>query len=176
LSQEKDWDEQRQLVRSVLITTFHAKCSAHDCADTISQLFCMDISHQTILRILQNASTVAKKYLENQSLSLIKSAACDEIFQKSQPILGLVDLKTAYLQLDRSSDRSGASWEAFLTNLKDQGLSIGSATIDGGLGMTKGLKEVFPDTVVVRDLFHVLRKLSKASHKMEGILRSDQQI
>ena len=123
--QEKDWNEQRQLVRAVLLSTLHTKCSAHDCSTLISSLFCMQISHQTILRILQTASGVASEILLKQDLSGIVSIACDEIFQKSQPILGLIDLKSGYLSLSRNDDRSAASWQSFLNNLKQQDLSFG---------------------------------------------------
>ena len=159
---------QRSLVRAVLSLCLICKSSARDCALAISSLFGVHISHQTILRILSLSAECVRPLQEGIQLDGIDSVACDEIFQKSKPILGAIDLNSAYLMLGQCQDRSGETWTAFLSDLKDRGLSPESATIDGGQGMTKGLKEVFPLINLNRDLFHVLRKLEKALRKIEG--------
>ena len=159
---------QRFLVRAALSLCLICKSSARDCALTISSLFGVHISHQTILRILTLSAECVRPLQDGIGLDRIESVACDEIFQKSRPILGVIDLNSAYLKLGLCQDRSGDSWIDFLSDLKDQGLSPESATIDGGQGMTKGLKEVFPLINLNRDLFHVLRKLEKALRKIEG--------
>ena len=56
----------------------------------------------------------------------------------------------------------------FLTQLRSLGLNPASTITDGGQGMLKALKEILPDAVQFRDLFHVLQKLSKALRALEG--------
>lgn len=161
-------DASEKLVRAALILTFDGKTSARDCALTISKLWRVEVSHQTVLNILDQSSMIATEINRQFDLSAVTCAAFDEIFQKNQPILGFVDPVTGTVQLKGESSRSGEAWIKFLKQLEDRGLAPTSVTTDGGQGMLKGIGEVFPDTAQIRDLFHVMRKLTKSGTVMEG--------
>jgi len=93
--------------------------------------------------------------VEAAPLSLVKCAAFDEIFQKQRPVLGFVDPVSSFVYLDAPADRSERSWADFLNKLKSLGLNPDSTATDGGQGMLKALKKVFPNALQFRDLFHV---------------------
>jgi predicted DNA-binding protein YlxM (UPF0122 family) len=157
------------LVRNVLIQTFDGKTSSRSCATTLSKIMDTDISHQTVLHILDLASETAHTLNnENLSLATISCAAFDEIFQRQEPILGFVDPRSALVYLQAAGDRSGDTWSAFLKLLKELGLDPKATVTDGGSGLLKGIRDVFSGAIQLRDLFHVLHKLSKARRVLEG--------
>lgn len=157
------------VVKNVLIQTFDGKTSSRSCATSLSKIMMTDISHQKVLRILDLASEVAAT-LSNSNLSLtsVNCAAFDEIFQRQEPILGFVDPLSVMAYIKTAGDRSGDTWSAFLTNLKELGLDPDSVVTDGGSGLLKGIREILSDSVQVRDLFHVLYKLSKVRRLLEA--------
>ena len=173
----------RSLTRDILLLSLEGKTSSRDCARIISLQKGIPISHQTVLTTLSQCASIARaKNQENiplraisnwqcplaAPLSSIKSGAFDEIFHKKNPILGFVDPLSSYVFFDKANDRSEDSWAKFLLTLKAMGLDPDSAVTDGGTGMRGSIKRIFPKAIRVRDLFHVLVKLSKASNIIEG--------
>jgi len=166
-----EWNDQADytLVKNILIQSFDGKTSSRACATTLSKIMNFDISHQKVLKVLDLAGDTAEK-LNNTTLCLagISCAAFDEIFQRQRPILGFVDPISGAIVIKDSDDRSGAAWSIFLESLKVLGLEPKSTVTDGGSGLLSGIRQVFSDSTQVRDLFHVLNKLSKAKRIIEG--------
>lgn len=166
-----DWqnNSEYRLVRNVLIQSFDGKTSSRACAVTLSKMMNINISHQQVLRILDLSGQTAQMLNhENISLAQVSSAAFDEIFQRQQPILGFSDPVSALIYIKASDDRSSGTWATFLKLLKALGLEPKSVVTDGGSGLLSGIREIFPEAVQIRDLFHVLHKLSKAKQLLEG--------
>jgi hypothetical protein len=161
-------DHVQTLIRVVLILSLNGQCSSRNVGSVILQMWRVTISHQTVLEILNLASIAAKKLNNNLDLSKIKSAIFDEIFQKNIPLLVFADPFSGVIYAQNLLDRSGDSWTFFLEALKLLGLDPDSVTTDGGSGLLKALGECFKQAVTIRDLFHVLKKLSKALRIMEG--------
>jgi hypothetical protein len=157
------------LVRNILIQCFDGKTSSRSCAVTLSRIMDTPISQQTVLHVLELASETAHVLNnENISLSAISCAAFDEIFQRQKPILGFVDPQSAVIYIKDLGDRSGETWAEFLKFLKELGLDPKTTVTDGGSGLLKGIRDVFSGAVQMRDLFHVLHKLSKVRRLLEG--------
>jgi hypothetical protein len=180
-----EWQQRGELrlVRDVLTLCFEGKTSSRDCAKIVSRQHEQSVCHQAVLGILQEVATIARS--KNNALfnlrkidksvatpglplSCITSAAFDEIFQKQQPILGLVDPVSAFVYFEAAQDRSEESWNHFLKNMKSLGLEPDSVITDGAMGLLKALKAAFPDANLFRDPFHVLQKTSKAVKVFEG--------
>ena len=157
------------LVRNILIQSFDGKTSSRSCAITLSKMMNFGISHEVVLHALDLAGETART-LNNASLSLaaVSCAAFDEIFQRQRPILGFVDPNSALIYIQDAMDRSGETWAEFLTLLSGLGLDPKSTVTDGGSGLLKGIREIFSGATQLRDLFHVLYKLSKAKRLLEG--------
>jgi|GEM_PF-6340622 len=157
------------LVRNILIQSFDGKTSSRACSITLSKMMDTDLSHQMVLRILDLASQTAYTLNnENLSLSSVSCAAFDEIFQRQKPILGFVDPMSALVYIQDMDDRSGETWGTFLNYLKVLGLEPKSTVTDGGSGLLKGIRDIFSGAVQLRDLYHVLNRLSKAKRILEG--------
>jgi hypothetical protein len=78
-----------------------------------------------------------------------------------------VDPVSAFVFLEDAPNRSQDSWTKFLVQLRTMGLNPDSAVTDGGQGMLKSISQVLPKALQLRDLFHVLQKLSKALNALE---------
>lgn len=174
---------ERALAEDILLVSFQGKTSSRDCAGILSRQKSQNITHQKVLSMLsevavtankKNSETLPLKALateESPLLNPLSAVGCgvfDEIFQKKLPILGFVDPVSAFVHLEAAPDRSEESWSKFLVKLKSMGLDPESIVTDGGKGMLKSISTVFPKAVRVRDLFHVLEKLSKALKALEG--------
>ena len=174
---------QRALAKDILLVSFEGKTSSRDCARILSKQRDKKLSHQNVLSVLSQAGEIARKknhemiplsaLKKDQNalfapLSALKCGAFDEIFQKKLPILGFADPVSAYVFLEPASDRKSESWSHFLAKLRAMGLDPDSVVTDGGQGMLKAISKIFPTAVRVRDLFHVLQKLSKALRVLEG--------
>jgi len=166
-----EWNGQADytLVKNILIQSFDGKTSSRACATTLSKIMNFDISHQKVLKVLDLAGVTAEK-INNSTLCLsgISVAAFDEVFQRQRPILGFVDPISAAIVIKDSDDRSGTAWSIFLESLKVLGLAPKSTVTDGGSGLLSGIRQVFSESTQLRDLFHVLNKLSKAKRIIEG--------
>ena len=66
------------------------------------------------------------------------------------------------------SPRSEESWVGMLKQLKLLGLDPSTTNTDGGKSLLASLAKEFPKSVNLRDLFHVIAKLSKAVRAFEG--------
>ncbi len=157
------------LVRNILIQSFDGRTSSRSCATTLSKVMRADISHQKVLHVLDLASEAAATLNKsNLALAQVSCAAFDEIFQRQEPILGFVAPLSAVIYIQAADDRSGDTWAVFLKFLKELGLDPKATVTDGGSGILKGIRDVFSGTVQLRDLFHVLYKLSKAKRVLES--------
>ena len=166
-----EWQDEsdRHLVRNILIQMFDGKTSSRACAITLSKLMNMVISHQQVLRVLDLSAGAALEINTSKlSLKTVSCAAFDEIFQRQQPILGFADPFSALIYISDTDDRSGNTWASFLTSLKRLGLDPVSTVTDGGSGLLCGIRQVFSESIPLRDLFHFLHKLSKAKRILEG--------
>jgi predicted DNA-binding protein YlxM (UPF0122 family) len=161
-------DPVERLVRTSLALGMNGKCSSRDSSSVMTEIWGVSISHQTILKIMELAAQVAEDLNKELDLSDEKVALFDEIFQKQNPLLVFASANSAVVNVQASQDRSGDSWKEFLKSLKKLGLDPKSIVTDGGSGMLKGIKEVFEASTMVRDLFHVLKKISKARRVMEN--------
>lgn len=170
--EKNTWDETELLVYFVLNGVFEGKMSVRSVEAMILVLFKKEVSHQTLLVILQYAAEIAAELNQEIGLEHIQCAIFDEIFQGSDPILSMADPISGLVCLKAAMDRSGDEWEVFLMELKERGLDPESVNTDGGTGLLKGLLSVFENAVQMRDFFHILQKLSKAKRAMEGICYS----
>ena len=161
-------DPIERLVRTSLTLGMNGKCSSRDSASVMAEIWGISISHQTILKIMELAADVAVELNQELDLSDVNIALFDEIFQNQKPLLVFASANSAIINMQASQDRSGDSWEAFLKSMQKLGLDPTSIVTDGGKGMLKAIKSVFEASTIIRDLFHVLKKINKATRIMEN--------
>jgi len=160
-------DGTKRLVETILVQTFDGRVSSRGVEAVIENLWDTSISHQTIIDILSECKKITDELNPTISLKNISPALFDEIFMKSQPILAFSDPISGLVSLNEADNRSAENWKSFLRQLKSQGLDPKTTTTDGALGLLNAIKVEFKNSINIRDIFHVLKKLSKAQKKME---------
>jgi hypothetical protein len=154
--------DERVINRIVLSCMLDCKGSVRDVKEFFRNVFNLNISEGKISTILNEAATKATKFNESIMLNNIKIGAHDEIFQAGDPVLVGVDPLTTYTYLMQGSDkRDGIAWSmAIYEKYVNQELDLDTSVTDGGLGMKKGIREVYPNINEQGDIFHMEMKLT----------------
>ena len=170
-------------IRNTLSIVFEGKTSARDAAVILSRLEGKHIDHHKVLKNLEIAASLAENEntkkvplrligndteVENFPMTNVNCAAFDEIFQGKSPILSFIEPVSGFCFLNPAKDRSEESWSEMLKQLKLLGLDPKTTNTDGGISLLASLAKQFPKSVNLRDLFHVVAKLSKAVRAFEG--------
>lgn len=157
-----------KLASQTLSIMFQGKSSARDATKVLNSLHAKPISRNRVLRILSSlgdhAENENKKELEAHK-EKISCVALDEVFRKSDPILGGVDPHSSFGYFAFYGDRTKESWEKFL---KELCATIRFPVSDGGSGLLAALKITHPNAIRIRDFFHITLKLTRAKDKLEG--------
>ena len=139
----------------------------------LNSLFGFDISIGNITNIINRAAETADAINQSYDLSKIKTSSSDEVFHRNQPILATVDLPSRFCaQADLSHSRDGNAWGVSLLFLEEQKYNPDSVIVDGAKGMAKGYQEVFPDTKIRNDHFHVIRDLKDTARFLRNKAQS----
>lgn len=170
---EENFDKEKQnapvvlmndslIKRIILSCAVECKGSIRDIKEHLHNVFDFDISEGKISDILNIAADKAREFNSSIDLSSIKIGAHDEIFQAGMPVLVGVDPYSTYVYLmEPSEKRDGLSWSmAIYDKCLNQKLELETSVTDGGLGMKKGIKEVFPGIDEQGDIFHAEMKLT----------------
>lgn len=166
---------EERLVRNTLSMMMEGKNSARSAAVVLSRIERRHVDHNKVLEILNTASEIAKKKNLKKlplhsvgegsellpPLSKVQGAGFDEIFQGKDPILSFVDPISSYCHLEAADNRKAETWEKMLIKLKMLGLNTLSNVTDGGSGLLKALRKVSPNSINIRDFFHVVDKIER---------------
>lgn len=160
--------DKRFVKRMVLSLSLDCRATAEGIQRTFSTVLNMHISIGEISAILQEASSRAQLFDSQVPLDSISQGANDEIFQGNTPILTGIDPESTYIYLlAEAGDRSADTWELYMEECKDHGLSLDVSISDAGTGLTAGIPRAFPDICVQPDVFHELRPLGAEVSRLE---------
>lgn len=123
----------------------------------------------TIHNIVMKASKTAAEINSKESLSNIRYAAHDEIFQNSTPVLAGVDIESTYCyHLSAEDHRDETTWGVHLLDLRERGLHPKYTVADGGTGLRAGQAAAWPDVPCYGDVFHAQYELGKLVRFLEN--------
>lgn len=165
--------------RTIISCAVECKGSIEDIQAHLENIYDIHISEGSISNILTEAAEKAKIFNDSISLDKIKIGASDEIFQAGNPVLVGVDPLSTYVYLMSPSEkRDSISWcMAYYEKQEYQGLKLQESVTDGGLGMKKGIKEVYENITEQYDIFHMLMKFTKAlniyENKVYGLINAE---
>ena len=95
-------------------------------------------------------------------------AVADELFAAGQPVLAVVDHASGLVAvLEPARRRDETSWGCTYLDLEARGVTIGSLTADGALGLAAGAKAAGLPAVRL-DHWHTLRDLGRVAHVLEA--------
>ena len=157
------------LVRSLIGLRVCAPGSTRDIEDLLPILYGYTWSHGTIHALLAEAEQRAAVFNRTVNLSKITHGALDEMFSQGKPVFGGIDLDSGYLfVLEQHPDRSGATWAAALSRLRDvQKLVLQVVVKDAGAAMAQAVVAVWEDAEQRDDLFHLVYLLGKVAWWLE---------
>src|SRR5436190_22900622 len=67
------------------------------------------------------------------------------------------------------------SWKLMLLQMEDNGLQFRVIVSDGGKAIGRAVREITPNVIHQRDVWHVLREGQKAQERIDGALKALQQ-
>ena len=161
---------------------------ALDCASSIEGIqraleTALDIKVSTgyISDVINEAALRAQAFDDTISLEGIRQGANDEIFQCGVPILTGIDAETSYTYLlEEGKDRTAETWQLYMEDCKDRGLSLETTINDGGAGLNAGIPKACPGIIVQADTFHALhsmgKEISKAERKTEAAIKTEAEL
>jgi len=133
----------------------------------------LDISIGNITNIINRAAENADDINRSYDLSKIKTSSSDEVFHRNQPILATVDISSRFCaQADLNNSRDGNAWGVSLLFLEEQKYNPDTVIVDGAKGMAKGYQEVFPNTKIRNDHFHIIRDLKDTARFLRNKAQS----
>lgn len=157
------------LKRAVVALRVVTPASIRDIVEVLPVLFGTGWSYGKVQSVLCEADQQAASLLGQVDLSAVDNIALDEMFSQGRPVLAGIDLDTQYLfQLEVHSNRSGKTWAESLGRLRDrQALIPMRAVKDAGTGLGAGVRECWPDTEELDDLFHAVYMMGKEAYHLE---------
>ncbi|MBU3102564.1 hypothetical protein [Clostridium gasigenes] len=151
------------ITRTILSCALECKVSIINIKQHFHTIFNINVSEGKISGVLNEVVDKARKFNEGIDLSPIKIGSHDEIFQAGMPVLVGVDpFSTSVYLMESSKKRDGIAWSMEL--YENQGLNIEISITDGGLGMKKGVSEVFTDINEQSDIFTDINEQSDIFH------------
>lgn len=136
----------KKMIKKIIVScAVECKGSIEDIQAHIENICDIHVSEGTISNILTEAAKRAKIFNDSISLDKIKIGVSDEIFQAGNPVLVGVEPSSTYVYLMESSKKrdSVSWWAAYCEKQENQGLNLDESVTDGGLGMKKGIREVY---------------------------------
>lgn len=170
----------KEIIKRIVVScAVECKGSIEDIQAHIENIFDIHVSEGSISNILTEAAERAKIFNDSISLDKIKIGVSDEIFQAGNPVLVGVEPSSTYVYLmEPSKKRDSVSWwVAYCEKQENQGLNLEESVTDGGLGMKKGIREVYENITEQYDIFHMLMKFTKAiniyENKVYGLINAE---
>jgi len=127
------------------------------------------ISIGTVHNIVNSAVQKARLINQAETLSAIRIAAHDEIYQAGKPVLVGMDVDSTYCYLLAAEDHCDeTTWGVHLLDLSEQGLCLDYTIADGGKGLRAGQQAAWDDVPCHGDVFHAERDLGKLAFFLEN--------
>ena len=124
--------------------------------EILRDLFNYPISIGTIHNRVKEASTKAQEINQSEDLSLIETAAIDELFIHSHPVLKGVDTGSSYcFLLEEVEHRDVNTWGWYLLEAIERGLDPEYVIADSGKGIKAAHKAIWSDKILQGDVWHI---------------------
>ena len=159
-----------QRVRTLSLTLSILPVSYRDIRDILTLAFSEKYapSEASICEMVQYYGTVAGLILLSERVtSKIKDACLDEIFFHRTPILTVVEPESMTVgACEREKDRTGESWQAVLSLFPN----LRYVVSDEAKGISKGVRLIDANLPHQKDLYHLMREISKTTRRLENRL------
>ena len=142
----------------VLALILICKSSYRDVIQFLQDVFDLPISLGNVAKIVDIASHHAESINRSYDLAPIRQSASDEVFHRNKPILTTVDINSRFCaMLEKEDHRDADSWGVHLLDMVDRGFQPDINISDQASGIKKAFEDVFPNTELRFDHFHIIK-------------------
>ncbi len=158
-----------QVERAVLVLFTEGHASREGIQNCLKGLLEVHVSTGKISSTLHEAGKRAQEWLDQHIPKGRRDLAIDEQYsnQRAEAYLNIVDVQTSFVYASSPPVAvDGESWDLMLLQMKDNGLKWRVIVSDGGKAIGRAVREIAPDALHQRDVWHVLHEGEKAQEKI----------
>ncbi len=162
--------EEVQRRRAVLMLLTEGHTSRDGIQQCIEEMLGVHVSTGKISAIIHEAGKRAKEWLDQHIPEGMRALVFDEQYssQRGKAYLNIVDAHSSYVLVSAPPVAvDGESWSILFLTLQDQGVKWDRAVSDGGKAIGEAVREITPECVHQRDVWHVLHECQKVQGRVE---------
>jgi hypothetical protein len=164
-----------QVERAVLILFTEGHASREGIQICLEELLGIRVSTGKISSILHEAGKRAREWLDQHIPKGKRDLAIDEQYsnQRAEAYLNIVDAQTSFVYASSPPVAvDGESWSLMLLQMKDHGHKLRVIVSDGGKAIGRAVREIVPDAIHQRDVWHVLHEGKKAQERFDRAVKA----
>jgi hypothetical protein len=164
-----------QIERAVLILFTEGHASREGIQICLEELLGIHVSTGKISSILHEAGKRAQEWLDQHIPKGRRDLAIDEQYsnQRAEAYLNIVDAQTSFVYASCPPVAvDGESWSILLLQMRDHGLRWRVVVSDGGKAIGRAVREVTPDVIHQRDVWHVLHECQKVQERIDRAVKA----
>jgi hypothetical protein len=162
--------EEVQIRRAVLLLLTEGHTSRDGIQRCIEEMLGVHVSIGKISAIIHKAGKRAKEWLDQHIPEGMRTLVFDEQYgsQRGKAYLNIVDAHSSYVLVSAPPVAvDGESWSILFLTLQDQGVKWNTAVSDGGKAIGEAVREITPECIHQRDVWHVLHECQKVQGRVE---------
>jgi hypothetical protein len=162
--------EEVQIRRAVLLLLTEGHTSRDGIQRCIEDMMGIHVSTGKISAIIHDAGKRAQEWLDQHMPEGMRALVFDEQYssQRGKAYLNIVDAHSSYVLVSAPPVAvDGESWSILFLTLQDQGVKWDIAVSDGGKAIGEAVREITPECVHQRDIWHVLHECQKVQGRVE---------
>jgi hypothetical protein len=163
-----------QIERAILILFTEGHASREGIQICLEELLGIHVSTGKISSILHEAGKRAQEWLGQHVPQGRRDLAIDEQYsnKRAEAYLNIVDAQTSFVYASSPPVAvDGESWSLMLMQMKDNGLQWRVIVSDGGKAIRRALREVTPEAIHQRDVWHVIHEGQKVQEKIDRAVK-----
>lgn len=162
--------EKVQIRRAVLKLLTDGHASREGIQQCIEEILGVHVSLGEISAIIHEAGKRAQEWLDQHIPEGMRALVFDEQYssQRGKAYLNIVDAHSSYVLVSAPPVAvDGESWSILFLILQGQGVKWDIAVSDGGKAIGEAVREITPECVHQRDVWHVLHECQKVQGRVE---------
>ncbi len=164
-----------QIEQAVLILFTEGHASREGIQICLEELLGIHVSTGKISSILHEAGKRAQEWLDQHIPKERRDLAIDEQYShhRGEAYLNIVDAQTSFVYASCPPVTvDGESWSLLLLQMKDHGLQFRVMVSDGGKAIGRAVREIAPDALHQRDVWHVLHEWQKVQERIDRAVKA----
>jgi hypothetical protein len=158
-----------QIRRAVLKLLTDGHASREGIQQCIEEMLGVHVSLGAISAIIHEAGKRAQEWLDQHIPEGMRALVFDEQYssQRGKAYLNIVDAHSSYVLVSAPPVAvDGESWSILFLILQGQGVKWNIAVSDGGKAIGEAVREITPECVHQRDVWHVLHECQKVQGRV----------